>query len=77
MPTKQGIASHEKIHEKKKGEKIMWFHFSFTSGCNPFIATNEKTAKNAIRKFRRHGFRVEKIQQGFYLVHDTRTNESF
>lgn len=55
----------------------MWNHFSFTSGSNPYITTTEEAYKKAIRNFRRHGFDVEKIQEGFYLVHDTKTEAAF
>ena len=50
----------------------MWYHFEFTSGCNPYIATNEETAKKVIRKYRRKGYKVEKITEGFYRIYDCR-----
>lgn len=72
-----GIRPNRKPNRENGRRKIMWNHFSFTSGSNPYITTTEEARKKAIRNFRRHGFDVEKIQEGFYLVHDTKTEGIF
>lgn len=48
----------------------MWYHFNFTSGANPYICVNYKDACRNIRFWKRKGYKVEKIQEGYYLVHD-------
>lgn len=48
----------------------MWYHFEFTSGANPFIAFEEKTAKKNVKFWRKKGWSVEKIIDGFYRVYD-------
>ncbi len=50
----------------------MWKHFTFTSGCNPYITTDDKKANAAIKRWRKNGFTVEKIQEGFYIVNDSK-----
>lgn len=48
----------------------MWKHFSFTSGCNPYITKDEKAAEKAQKIWKKNGYSIEKIQEGFYLVDD-------
>lgn len=48
----------------------MWYHFTFTSGANPYVAMDEKNAKKNIRHWKRKGFRVEELEKRFYLVYD-------
>ena len=48
----------------------MWYHFSFASGGNPYIAMSASKKDSLIRKYRNRGVKVERIENGFYLVHD-------
>ena len=48
----------------------MWYHFSFASGGNPYIAMSASKKDSLIRKYRNRGVKVERIEKGFYLVHD-------
>lgn len=48
----------------------MWYHFTFSSGANPYICINYKDACRNIRHWKRKGYKVEKLDEGFYLVFD-------
>lgn len=50
----------------------MWYNFTFTSGANPYICINLKSAVENIKHYKRKGYKVEKQENGFYLVHDKR-----
>lgn len=47
-----------------------WYHFTFTSGANPYICINWKSAEKNIRHYKRKGYKVERIDKTFYLVYD-------
>lgn len=42
----------------------MWYHFSFTSGANPYIAKTEEEAKKKIRSWKRKGYEVTPFADG-------------
>lgn len=48
----------------------MWYHFQFDSKANPYIAKTEGEAKRKIRAWKRKGYYVRKIREGFYYVED-------
>lgn len=48
----------------------MWYHFTFVSGSNPYIAKTEQESKKKLRHWKRKGFRVEELEKRFYLVYD-------
>ena len=51
--------------------EIVWYHFEFASGANPYIAKTADEARKVIRHQNQEGNVVEKLSQdGFYLVHD-------
>lgn len=50
--------------------KTVYYHFTFKSGCNPFIAFNVKARDKAINNFKSRGYKVIKIDNKFYFVND-------
>ena len=40
----------------------MWYHFSFASGGNPYIAMSASKKDSLIRKYRNRGAKVERIE---------------
>lgn len=49
---------------------IMWTHFEYTDGSNPYIAMTDKEAKRIFRKYKRIGIEVERIGESRYLIHN-------
>ena len=48
----------------------MYYHFSYTSGGNPYIAKTEKERDRIINKHRKAGDLVNEIKPGFYIIGD-------
>lgn len=48
----------------------MWYHFQFDSKANPYIAKTKEEADRKIRAWKRKGYYVRKIREGFYYVED-------
>lgn len=48
----------------------MWYHFQFKSGANPYVCFNEKVMEAKIKYWKSKGFKVDKIEPGFYVVDD-------
>ena len=48
----------------------MWTHFKFASGCNPYISMAEDNARKLLRRFKRKGYGITLIKDGFYLIDD-------
>ena len=48
----------------------MWYHFQFDSKANPYVAKTEAEAKRKIRAWKRKGYYVRKLMEGFYYVED-------
>ena len=46
-------------NKHNKEDKAM-AHFNFSDGSNPYVTLNNRATKNAIRRFRRRGWKVEK-----------------
>ena len=53
----------------------MYYHFSYTSGGNPYIAFTEKERDRIIQKHTRDGAKVIETQSGFYLIDDKSREE--
>lgn len=49
----------------------MYYHFSYTSGGNPYIAKTEKERDRIIKKHENAGEVVTEIQTGFYTIDDS------
>ena len=49
----------------------MWYHFQFISGANPYISKSEKDAKKNVRLWKKKGYTVTKLENGFYIVDDS------
>ena len=49
---------------------MKWTHFEYMSGANPYISTTEANKRKIFRKYKKLGIEVEKIRDGFYLIHD-------
>lgn len=48
----------------------MYYHFSYTSGANPYIAKTEKERDRIIKKHETAGEIVTETQNGFYIIDD-------
>ena len=48
----------------------MHYHFSYTSGGNPYIAFTDKERDKIIKKHAGQGEKVTEIRAGFYLIDD-------
>lgn len=48
----------------------MFYHFSYTSGANPYIAKTEKERDRVIRKHENAGDLVTETEPGFYIIDD-------
>ena len=52
---------------RKKSLKEDWYHFSYLSGGNPYIAKDEKERDRILKKYKG---RVEEVKPGFYEIDD-------
>lgn len=48
----------------------MFYHFSYTSGANSYIAKTEKERDRIIKKHESNGEVVAEVQAGFYIIDD-------
>ena len=55
----------------------MYYHFSYTSGGNPYIAKTEKERDRIIKKHTRAGHKVAEIKTGFYIINDKHNTPTF
>ena len=55
----------------------MYYHFSYTSGGNPYIAKTEKERDRIIKKHTRAGDKVTEIKTGFYIIDDKHNTPAF
>jgi hypothetical protein len=60
------------IFDRAKGISEDWSHFTYKSGANPYIATNDKEANRIIRKYKD---KCKKVKDGYYEIDDT-SNEA-
>lgn len=62
---------HEKVWRKGRTSneslKEDWYHFSYLSGGNPYIAKDEKERDRILKKYKG---RVEEVKPGFYEIDD-------
>ena len=47
-----------------------YYHFTFKSGCNPYIAFSRTERDRVIKKFKNRGYKVIKIDRKLYFVND-------
>lgn len=50
--------------------KTEYYHFTFKSGCNPYIAFSRTERDRVIKKFKSRGYKVIKIDNKMYFVND-------
>ena len=48
----------------------MYYHFSYTSGGNPYIAKTETERDRIIKKHETAGDKLAEVSQGYYLIDD-------
>ena len=49
---------------------MIWSIFEYKSGCNPYIAGDEKETAAVLEIFKNQGVKVRRIKENFYLVYD-------
>ena len=47
-----------------------YYHFTFKTGCNPYIAFTKTERDRVIKKFKERGYKVIKIDSKMYVVND-------
>ena len=46
------------------------YHFTYTSGANPYVAFSRNRKDSILRKYRKLGIKVENAGKQIYIIHD-------